>query len=68
MLRLRPSSFNHADKTEPINTHGKPLLIPKIKMLIKRLSLKYEKYSEIESGFVIVLPIDGAKKPLIIID
>ena len=31
MLRLKPSSLSQADITEPINTHGKPLLIPNIK-------------------------------------
>ncbi len=53
ILRLRPSSFSQADITEPISTHGKPLLIPNIKILIKRLSLKYEKYSLTERVLLI---------------
>lgn len=37
--RDRPSSFSQADSTEPIIIHGKPLAMPKQKMLKKRLSL-----------------------------
>ena len=37
--RDRPSSFSQADSTEPIIINGKPLAIPKQKMLKKRLSL-----------------------------
>ena len=38
-LRDKPSSLSHAVIAEPINTHGKPLAMPKQKMAIKRLSL-----------------------------
>lgn len=37
--RDNPSSFNQADSTEPIIIQGKPLAIPKQKILKKRLSL-----------------------------
>ena len=37
--RDSPSSFNQADNTEPIMIQGKPLAIPKQKILKKRLSL-----------------------------
>ena len=37
--RDNPSSFNQADSTEPIMINGKPLEIPKRKILRYRLSL-----------------------------
>jgi hypothetical protein len=39
-VRDNPSSFNHADITEPIINHGKPLAIPKQKIVTRRLSRK----------------------------
>jgi len=46
--RDKPSSFNHADKAEPINIQGKPLAIPKQKIVKRRLSRKWAKVWLIE--------------------